>query len=99
LGIPINKKVTAWIEFKMPSNNDDRAYIYIKTANDFFYFFGYQKGVLGISSTNPKMEEEFNKIKPKERIAKTEAGNIELQWEDASRGEIFARRVQSAQGK
>lgn len=99
LGIPINKKVTAWIEFKMPSNNDDRAYVYIKTANDFFYFFGYQKGVLGISSTNPKMEEEFNKIKPKERIAKTEAGNIELQWEDASRGEIFVRRVQAAQGK
>lgn len=99
LGIPINKKVTAWIEFKQPSNNDDRAYVYIKTANDFFYFFGYQKGVLGIASTNPKMEEEFNKIKPKERIAKTEAGNIELQWEDAGKGEMFIRRMQNAQGK
>ena len=98
-GIPINKKITAMIEFKMPSNNDDRAYIYIKTSNDFFYFFGYQKGVLGITSTNPKMEEEFNKIKPKERIAKTESGTIELQWEDAGKGEMFVRRVSNAQGK
>lgn len=99
LGIPINKKVTAWVEFKQPSNNDDRVYVYIKTANDFFYFFGYQKGVLGMASTNPKMEEEFNKIKPKERIAKTETGTIELQWEDAGKGEMFVRRVQGAQGK
>ena len=99
LGIPINKKITAWVEFKMPSNNDDRVYVYIKTANDFFYFFGYQKGVLGITSTNPKMEEEFNKIKPKERIAKTKDGNLELQWEDPGKGEMFVRRVQNAQGK
>ncbi len=99
LGIPINKKVTAWVEFKMPSNNDDRVYVYIKTSNDFFYFFGYQKGVLGITSTNPKMEEEFNKIKPKERIAKTKDGDLELQWEDAGKGEMFVRRVQNAQGK
>ena len=99
LGIPINKKITAWVEFKQPANNDDRVYVYIKTATDNFYFFGYQKGVLGIASTNPKMEEEFNKIKPKERIAKTESGNMELQWEDASKGEMFIRRMQSAQGK
>ncbi len=99
LGIPINKKITAWVEFKMPSNNDDRVYVYIKTANDFFYFFGYQKGVLGITSTNPKMEEEFNKIKTKERIAKTKDGNLELQWEDPGKGEMFVRRMQNAQGK
>ena len=99
LGIPINKKLTAWVEFKMPSNNDDRVYVYIKTANDFFYFFGYQKGVLGITSTNPRMEEEFNKIKPKERIAKTKDGDLELQWEDAGKGEMFVRRMQNAQGK
>ena len=79
--------------------NDDRAYVYIKSGNDVFYFFGYQKGVLGISSSNPKMEEEFNKIKPKERIAKTEAGNIELQWEDPARADMFSRRIQAAQGK
>ena len=45
------------------------------------------------------MEEEFNKIKPKERIAKTEAGNIELQWEDPARADMFSRRIQAAQGK
>ncbi len=99
LGIPINKKITAWVEFKMPSNNDDRVYIYIKTANDFFYFFGYQKGVLGITSTNPRMEEEFNKIKAKDRIAKTKDGDLELQWEDPGKGEMFIRRMQNAQGK
>ena len=65
----------------------------------FFYFFGYQKGVLGITSTNPRMEEEFNKIKPKERIAKTKDGDLELQWEDAGKGEMFVRRMQNAQGK
>ena len=99
LGFTVNKKITAWVEFKMPSNNDDRVYVYIKTSNDFFYFFGYQKGVLGITSTNPKMEEEFNKIKTKDRIAKTKDGDLELQWEDPGKGEMFVRRVQNAQGK
>jgi hypothetical protein len=99
-GININKKITAWIEFKMPSNNNDCIYVYIKTANDFFYFFGFSKGILSLTSNNPKMEEEFNKIKPKERNIKADDGTvIEMQWDDVARGEMFARRVQNAQGK
>ena len=96
LGININKKVSAFIELKMPANDDDRVYVYIKTANDFFYFFGYQKGILEITSTNPRMEEEFNKIKPKDRNRKAPDGtSVEMQWGEAGRAEMFVRRVQS----
>jgi hypothetical protein len=100
LGININKKMTTLLEFKMPANEDDRVYIYVKTANDMLYFFGYQKGILEMVSTNPRFEEEFNKIKPKERVKKNEDGTvIEFAWGELAKAEMFVKRVQNAQGK
>jgi hypothetical protein len=97
-GLNINKQMNAFIEFRMPSNEDDRVYIYIKTANDFFYFFGYQRGILSITSNNTKMEEEFNKIKPKERIKKMEDNQpFEIQWVETGTAEMFLRRITNAQ--
>jgi hypothetical protein len=97
-GNRINKKIVAAIEIKMPSNEDDRLYIYIKTGTENHYFFGYQKGILEIHSSNPLMEEQFNKIKPKERVIKIpNAENIEMQWGEAGRAEAFVKRVQAAQ--
>jgi hypothetical protein len=97
-GIPINKQMNTFIEFRMPSNEDDRVYIYVKTSNDFFYFFGYQRGILSITSNNTKMEEEFNKIKPKERVKKMEDNQpYEIQWVETGTAEMFLRRIQNAQ--
>ena len=100
MGININKKMIAMLEIKMPANEDDRVYLYVKTANDFLYFFGYQKGILEMVSTNPRFEEEFNKIKPKERVHKNEDGTtIEYSWGDIGKAEMFVKRVQNAQGR
>ena len=97
-GININKQTTAFVEFRMPSNEDDRVYVYIKTGNDYFYFFGYQKGILSITSNNQKIEEEFKKIKPKERITKMPDGQpFEMQWVENATAELFLRRVTNAQ--
>jgi hypothetical protein len=97
-GIPYNKQVTAFIEFRMPSNEDDRMYIYIKSGNDLYYFFGYQKGILSITSNSSRVEEEFKKMKPKDRVIKmTDNQPFEMQWVENSTAEIFLRRITNAQ--
>lgn len=97
-GININKQATAFIEFRMPSNEDDRVYVYLKTANDYFYFFGYQRGILSITSNNQRIEDEFNRIKPKERVIKMPDNQpFEMQWVENGTAEMFIRRVANAQ--
>ena len=97
-GVNINKNVTALVEFRMPSNEDDRSYIYIKSGNDVFYFFGYQRGILSMTSNNPKLEEEFNKTKPKDRIKKMPDNQpFEIQWVETGTAEMFLRRITNAQ--
>lgn len=97
-GVAINKEVQANIEFKMPSNEDDRIGIYIKTGNDLFYYFYYKKGMLSICSNNPRIEEEFKKIKAKDLIKKMEGDDtFEIEWADPLAAEMFARRVQNVQ--
>jgi hypothetical protein len=97
-GIKVNKQTAAFVEFRMPSNEDDRVYVYIKTGNDFFYFFGYQKGMLSITSNDQEIEKEFKKIKPKERITKMPDGQpFEMQWVENATAELFLRRVTNAQ--
>ena len=97
-GQPFNKVVKAMVEFKMPSNEDDRVYVYLRTSSDMFYFFGYQKGILNITSNNPRMEEEFNKIKPKERIRKINGDlSIEMNWVEPGTADMFTRRIANAQ--
>ena len=97
LNVPINKQFTALVEFKMPSNEDDRVYLYFKTANDIYYFFGYQKGILSITSSNTRAEEEFNKLKPKEKIKTIGDTSIEIQWVEGGTADLFVRRVANAQ--
>ncbi len=97
-GININKQIAAYVEFRMPSNEDDRVYVYLKTSNDYFYFFGYQRGILSITSNNQRIEEEFNKIKPKERILKMSDNQpFEMQWVENGTAEMFLRRITNAQ--
>lgn len=97
LNVPINKQFTALVEFKMPSNEDDRVYLYFKTANDIYYFFGYQKGILSITSSNTRAEEEFNKLKPKDKIKNIGDNSVEIQWVEGGTADLFVRRVANAQ--
>ena len=96
-GLNINKRITAYVEFKMPSNEDDKINIYFKTSNDAFYLFSYQKGLLSITSNNQRFEEEFNKMKPKDRVKKMDNGDVfEMQWLEPGTAEMFVRRLQNA---
>ncbi len=98
LNVPINKQFTALVEFKMPSNEDDRVYLYFKTSNDIYYFFGYQKGILSITSNNARAEEEFAKMKPKDKIKSLGGDNtVEIQWVESGTADLFVRRVSNAQ--
>ena len=49
-GEEVNLTLKAFVEFKMPSNGDDRLYIYIKSPSDTYYFFGYKGGILNVVS-------------------------------------------------
>ena len=40
---PFNKMLETTVEIIMPGNEDDRLYIYIKTPEDTYYFFGYRQ--------------------------------------------------------
>ena len=72
--------------------------VYLKTGNDYFYYFAYQKGILSITSNNQKMEEEFNKMKPKEKIKKMDDGEtFEMQWVELGAAEMFVRKVNAGQ--
>ena len=82
----------------MPSNEDDRVYLYFKTSNDIYYFFGYQKGILSITTNNSRAEEEFNKLKPKDKIKSLGGDNtVEIQWVEGGTADLFVRRISNAQ--
>jgi hypothetical protein len=95
-GEPINKVLTCHVEFKMPSNEDDRLYIYLKSPSELFYFFGFKQGILSITSNNPSFMEAFDKLKPKDLIQKMDDGETyEIQAVDAGSANQFLRRVKA----
>ncbi|MCB0629254.1 MAG: hypothetical protein R2824_21660 [Saprospiraceae bacterium] len=95
-GEPINKMLTCHVEFKMPSNEDDRLYIYLKSPSEFFYFFGFKQGILSITSNNPTFMEAFDKLKPKDLIQKMADGETyEIQAVEPGSANLFLRRVQA----
>lgn len=95
-GEPINRMMTCHVEFKMPSNEDDRLYIYLKSPSELFYFFGFKQGILSITSNNPTFMEAFEKLKPKDLILKMEDGETyEIQVVEVGSANQFLRRVQA----
>lgn len=99
-GMPINKQLTGYAEFKMPATEDDRCYIYLKTNSELFYFFGYNGGILSVTSNNPRFREEFDAIKEKDRIFKMPDGEtLELQFVEPGTATTFINRVQEAQAR
>lgn len=96
-GTPINKMLTCYVEFKMPSNDDDRVYIYIKSPSELFYYFGFKQGILSVVSNNTKFNEEVLGMKKKETVLKMDDGETyEIQPINPNTAQMFVRRVQSA---
>ena len=96
-GEEVNVTIKAFIEFKMPSNGDDRLYIYLKSPSDTYYFFGYKGGILNVVSNNTKFNDIVINAKKKDRILKMPDGEIvELQYVEPSTAERFVRRAQAS---
>ena len=96
-GEAINKTVTCYVEVKMPSNGDDRLYVYIKSPSELFYFFGFKQGILSIASNNQKFNEEIMALKSKEKIIKMDDGETyEIQAVEPGTANLFLRRIKAA---
>ncbi len=99
-GEPLNKVLESYIEYKMPTNEDDRLYIYIKSPSTFFYFFGFKQGIMSITSNNPEFMEALGGMKSKDLITKMDDGNTyEIQPVDEGTARRFVNRVKVAQQK
>ena len=99
-GEPINKILTAFIEYKMPGNSDDRFYIYLKASPDLWYFFGYQAGALYVASSSTKFNDTMLSLKKKEMSIKMADGELyEIIPSNAATAEQFANRVRTGRVK
>jgi hypothetical protein len=93
-GEQIGKQLTGFIEYKMPSNEDDRVYIYLKPNADQWYFFGYQGGVLNCVSNSTKFMDALIGMKAKEKIFKQKDGeNYEIIDVTPGTAEAFVNRA------
>ncbi|HMR44667.1 MAG TPA: hypothetical protein PKC40_12570, partial [Saprospiraceae bacterium] len=99
-GEVIDKMLTAYVEFKMPSNEDDRLYIYIKSPGEFYYFFGFQQGVMNIVSNNTQFQDEVINMKKKEAVVKMADDEIyEIAPVEPGTAEMFVRRIEATMKK
>jgi hypothetical protein len=93
-GEPINRVLTAFVEYKMPPGEDDRLYIYIRGSGELWYFFGYQAGVLSITSSSTKFNDAIQGMKPKELSIKQKDGETyEIQYVEPNTADRFVNRV------
>ncbi len=92
-GEKVNKMLNAYVEFKMPANEEDRVYIYLKSNSDFYYYFGYSKGVMNMVSSNPKFMEILNGLKAAEKKKSYGDESYEIQATEPTMAELFVSRV------
>ncbi len=93
-GEMFNRMLKCYVEFKMPSNEDDRLYIFLESPSGYYYFFGYKQGILSTVSNNGAYIEVLNAMKNKERITKmSDGGFFEIQPAEESTARIFVNRV------
>ena len=99
-GEPINKVLTMYAEYKMPSGGDDRFYLYIKASADIWYFFGYQAGVLNVVSSSTKFNDTLAGLKAKETQIKMPDGELyEIVAANPSLANAFVSRVKEGRQK
>ena len=96
----IGKMLTTYVEYKMPGNEDDRFYIYIKASPDLWYFFGYQSGALNVVSSSTKFNDALLAMKVKETVLKMPDGETyEIVAANPSVADAFVNRVRSGRTK
>lgn len=93
-----NYTYKGYVEFKMPTNEDDRLYIYLEAPGGNFYYFGFKGGILNMTSNNDDFLKELEGLKTKEVIQKMPDGETyELQIVSPSVATSFVRRARAAQ--
>ncbi len=93
---PINKTLTCYVEFRMPSNGDDRVYIYIKSPSEYFYYFAYKGGIMSTVSNNTRYNDAVSGLKKKEMIIKMKDGeNYEIQPINPGTARKFMARIKA----
>ncbi len=96
-GEKVGRALKSYIEYKMPSNNDDRLYVLFVAPNDYYYFFGYKQGVLNIVSNNQRFNDTVEGLKDKERKYKKKDEEYEIQLVEPSSATSFINRIKAAQ--
>ncbi len=94
-GEMLNTNVTGYIEAKMPTNDDDRLYIYLKSPSQLYYFFGYKQGILNVVSNNTRFMDELIGLKDKDRIVKNGEDVYEIQAVEPSTANAFVNRAKA----
>ncbi|MBK6932583.1 MAG: hypothetical protein IPH12_17675 [Saprospirales bacterium] len=95
-GEPIQKVLTTYVEYKMPGNQDDRFYLYIKASADLWYFFGYQAGALNVVSSSTRFNDALLGLKTKETQIKMPDGELyEIVAANPSLADAFVNRVRN----
>jgi hypothetical protein len=96
-GKPISQVLDCYVEFKMPSNEDDRVYVYLQLRNQIYYYFGYRNGILEINSNDNRFMDEAAKMKSNELVLKMPDGkSYEIQIVESNRAQMFLRRAKAA---
>ena len=96
-GEPVNKLLETYIEVKMPTNGDDRLYLFVRSPSEYYYFLGYKQGVLNVVSNNQKFMSELLGMKAKDLIVKTKnVGEYEIAPVEPSTAQTFVSRVKAA---
>ena len=94
------KMLTVYVEYKMPGNEDDRFYIYIKPSADLWYFFGYQSGALNVVSGSTRFNDALVGLKSKETQIKMPDGETyEIVPANPSLADAFVNRVKAGRKK
>jgi len=99
-GVAINKMLTVFVEYRMPTSDDDRFYIYIKPSPDLWYFLGYQAGALNVVSSSTRFNDAIVGMKPKDLQFKMPDGELyEIIPANPSLAEAFVNRVRQGRKK
>ena len=95
-GDMLNTNITAYVEMKMPTNEDDRLYIYLKSPSQLYYFFGYKQGIMSIVSNNTRFMDELLGMKEKDLIKKMgDEEQYEIQAVEPSTANAFVNRAKA----
>lgn len=93
-----NYVYTGYVECRMPSNEDDRLYIYLESPSGTNYYFGFKQGILSVTSNNTAFIEAAEALKAKEVILKMDDGETyEIQLVGPSVANMFVNRAKAAQ--